>query len=56
MRGGAEAPLTASEIEKKFMENAQYGGWTATDAERVLLASRSLFAQPALDLLGDLRK
>lgn len=56
MRGGAESPLLPSEIEGKFMENAQYGGWTAAAAERLLLASRSLFTQPALNVLKELRR
>ena len=55
MRGGAESPLPSSEIEAKFMENAQYGGWSAAQAERLLLASRSLFTQPALDSLEEFR-
>ena len=55
MRGGAESPLTASEIETKFMENARYGGWAIADAERALLASRSLFTQPTLRLLQEFR-
>ena len=56
MRGGAESPLAPSEIEGKFMENARYGGWTSAEAERVLLASRTLFTQPTLDRLEEFRR
>ena len=40
MRGGAHAPLTAEEIEAKFMDNARYGGWDAAQATRFLDLSR----------------
>ncbi len=55
MRGGAEAPLSTTELEEKFMDNALYGGWTASTAERLLAASRQLFTQPALDDLKAFR-
>ena len=55
MRGGAEAPLPDAELESKFMENAQYGGWTPAQAARLLAASRSLFTQPTLDVLKEFR-
>jgi 2-methylcitrate dehydratase PrpD len=55
MRGGAHAPLTTREIEGKFMENAQYGGWTPARAEHLLLATRTLFSQPSLALLEEFR-
>jgi 2-methylcitrate dehydratase PrpD len=55
MRGGAESPMAPSEIEGKFMRNAQFGGWTAAAAERLLLASRSLFTQSTLDVLEEWR-
>ena len=55
MRGGADAPLPPGEIEAKFMENAQYGGWQAAQAERLLLATRSLFTRPSLDVLEEFR-
>ncbi len=55
MRGGAEAPLSTTELEEKFMDNALYGGWTAASAERLLAASRELFTQPTLDVLKEFR-
>ena len=55
LRGGAEAPLSTEELERKFMENAHYGGWTAQQAERLLRASRELFGQPTLDILKEFR-
>jgi 2-methylcitrate dehydratase PrpD len=51
MRGGAEAPLTAVEIEQKFFENAQYGGWTTGQATRLLDVTRTLFTQRTLEAL-----
>jgi 2-methylcitrate dehydratase PrpD len=55
LRGGAEAPLSTRELEQKFMDNTRYGGWTAASAERLLAASRQLFAQPTLDILKEFR-
>jgi 2-methylcitrate dehydratase PrpD len=55
LRGGAEAPLSAGELEQKFMDNARYGGWPIALAERVLRASREMFGQPTLDLLKEFR-
>ncbi|MSO82900.1 MAG: MmgE/PrpD family protein [Acidobacteria bacterium] len=55
MRGGAEAPLSAVELEQKFMDNALYGGWNTPSAERLLAASRELFTQSTLDTLKEFR-
>ena len=55
MRGGVESPLPPREVEEKFAENARYGGWTPAAAERLLLASRTLFTQPTLDVLKECR-
>ena len=55
MRGGVESPLPPAEVEGKFVENAQYGGWTRAAAERLLFASRSLFTKPGLELLKECR-
>jgi 2-methylcitrate dehydratase PrpD len=55
MRGGAEAPLSESELEAKFIENARYGGWTDAAAERLLGVSRQLFTEPTLDVLKEFR-
>ena len=56
IRGGVESPLSDSELESKFMENARYGGWTAEVAARLLAVSRTLFAQPTLEPLRDFRQ
>jgi 2-methylcitrate dehydratase PrpD len=48
MRGGARAPMPASELEAKFMDNARYGGWDQRMAERLLQASVELFTAPRL--------
>jgi 2-methylcitrate dehydratase PrpD len=55
MRGGVGSPLPMAELEGKFVENAQYGGWTAALAQRLLVGSRSLFTQPNLDALQEFR-
>jgi 2-methylcitrate dehydratase PrpD len=56
IRGGVEAPLSDTELESKFMENAGYGGWTSEMAECLLDASRTLFSQPTLHVLQDFRR
>jgi 2-methylcitrate dehydratase PrpD len=55
MRGGAHAPLSAAELESKFIDNAAFGGWTRGTAERLLQASRALFSSPRLDALTEFR-
>jgi len=55
MRGGAEAPLPLQELEAKFIDNARYGGWTVVQAGRLRDVSRTLFGQPTLDVLKELR-
>jgi 2-methylcitrate dehydratase PrpD len=55
MRGGAESPLPLAELESKFMDNARYGQWPDALAERLRDASRTLFAQPTLDVLHEFR-
>jgi 2-methylcitrate dehydratase PrpD len=55
IRGGVEEPLSNSELESKFMENARYGGWTSEMADRLLAVSRTLFAQPTLKGLQEFR-
>jgi 2-methylcitrate dehydratase PrpD len=55
MRGGAHAPLSAAELEMKFMDNARYGGWSDALTERLQRCSRDLFAQSRLDALKEFR-
>jgi 2-methylcitrate dehydratase PrpD len=55
MRGGAHAPLTAEEIEAKFMDNAQYGGWDTAQARRFLDLSRTISTSPQLDAVTEFR-
>jgi hypothetical protein len=44
LRGGALAPLSAVELERKFVDNAIYGGWSNEDAARACAWCASLFA------------
>ncbi len=55
MRGGAHAPLPTAELESKFRDNARFGGWSHTIAERLLRVSADLFSQPRLDGLAEFR-
>jgi 2-methylcitrate dehydratase PrpD len=55
MRGGARAPLTAEELTAKFLDNANYGGWSEPRAKRLLEVSRELFELPSLDALKEFR-
>jgi 2-methylcitrate dehydratase PrpD len=55
LRGGAEAPLSTTELEEKFMDNALYGGWTAASARRLSAMSREVFTHPTLDILKEFR-
>ena len=49
IRGGAQEPLTRSEIERKFLGNCEFGGWPAERAQRFLSAVPKFFRAP-LDL------
>jgi 2-methylcitrate dehydratase PrpD len=55
MRGGADAPLPAGELETKFMDNAIYGGWSTAAAERLLRASRTIVTEPSLEAMKAFR-
>jgi 2-methylcitrate dehydratase PrpD len=55
MRGGSHAPLSDTEVEGKFMDNARHGGWTSAQATRFLELSRTLFTAPQLDALAEFR-
>jgi 2-methylcitrate dehydratase PrpD len=49
IRGGVHEPLTRAEIARKFLGNAQYGGWDAARAERFLRFAKGAFgARPDL--------
>jgi len=49
IRGGAQEPLTRSDIEAKFRGNCQHGGWTKEQADRFLALVPAIFDRP-LDL------
>jgi len=49
IRGGAQEPLTRDDIERKFLGNCQFGGWSAERAQRFLNAVPKFFRAP-LDL------
>jgi 2-methylcitrate dehydratase PrpD len=55
LRGGAHAPLSAAELEMKFMDNARSGGWGRSSAERLQQLSRDLFVLPRLTALMEFR-
>jgi 2-methylcitrate dehydratase PrpD len=55
MRGGAHAPMSDAELEQKFVDNAQHGGWTMAVADRFRRSARHLFAQPSLVGLKEFR-
>lgn len=50
MRGGANEPLSRAELLAKFRANAQYGGWSEKQAERLARYCAGLF--DAADLSG----
>jgi hypothetical protein len=55
LRGGEHAPLSEAELEAKFMDNAQRGGWSRERAERMIAFSRDLFSLARLDALREFR-
>jgi 2-methylcitrate dehydratase PrpD len=55
MRGGARQPLSAAEVEAKFMDNARYGGWSAAQATALRDYVASLFQQTSLAGLAAFR-
>jgi 2-methylcitrate dehydratase PrpD len=54
-RGGAEAPLSADELEMKFMENALSSGWDRSLVDRLRQFARDMFALPRLTALEEFR-
>jgi 2-methylcitrate dehydratase PrpD len=55
MRGGAHSPLSAEEIEAKFMDNTRYGGWDTARARRFLDLSHTIFTTSQLDAVMEFR-
>jgi len=55
MRGGARSPLSAEEIEAKFMDNARYGGWDAARARRFLDFTHTVLTAERLDAVAEFR-
>jgi 2-methylcitrate dehydratase PrpD len=56
MRGGVHAPLPEAELEAKFMDNVLYGGWQRDQGERVRVMTRTVFSQPDLSTVTELRR
>ena len=46
MRGGAQEPLTRTDIEDKFLLNAKHGGWSDARAAAALKLCTTLFDGP----------
>jgi hypothetical protein len=55
MRGGAREPLPRAELLAKFRANAQYGGWSDSQADRLAQYCEGLFAAPDLSGLAAFR-
>jgi 2-methylcitrate dehydratase PrpD len=51
LRGGAREPLSAAAIERKFMANAEFGGWSRDKAEAARALVGRLFDGP-IDLMA----
>ena len=49
-RGGRDEPMSASDLESKFMANCAYGGWSDARARDALDALRGLRAAPRVTL------
>jgi hypothetical protein len=50
MRGGADEPLSAPEIEAKFAANVRFGGGSDALAAKLLGAARAFAAGGPIDL------
>ena len=51
MRGGARAPLSDAEVEAKYRDNADYGGWSAAQATALRDGLATLFKAESMDAL-----
>jgi 2-methylcitrate dehydratase PrpD len=56
LRGGANAPLSTAELEKKFVDNAMHGGWTRSQADALRAVVGDFFELPTLDVLKEFRR
>lgn len=50
MRGGARAPLSDAEIERKYRDNARFGGWADDRTDAVAAALQAIADGGAVDL------
>jgi hypothetical protein len=55
LRGGWRAPLSAAELEQKFIGNAVHGGWSPALVEGLLRLSRDVFTLAPLGALREFR-
>ena len=55
LRGGARDPLPPAEIDRKFLDNAQYGGWSPAQAGRLRGVLSTLFQQQSLHAVQEFR-
>jgi 2-methylcitrate dehydratase PrpD len=56
MRGGKKAPMSIADLETKFVDNAIYGGWRATDADVARGVVTDLFSADGPKQLRELRR
>ena len=55
MRGGVQAPLEASALHAKFLDNATFGRWTAETARRFLAFANHVFEDSWSESLKEFR-
>lgn len=56
MRGGAQEPMSTTELETKFRDNVRHGGWNDALAGHMLEVCRNIFTQPDMDALKHARQ
>jgi hypothetical protein len=56
MRGGAREPLSRAELAAKFTDNAQHGGWSIALADEARVWCETVFNEPALGAIAQLRQ